>query len=450
MKKNRNEMDMCSGSIFFKMLIFTIPLMLSSMLQLLFNAADIVVVGNYAGDNSLGAVGSTGSLINLLTNLFIGLSVGVNVLVARFYGSKEFDNLKKTIQTSMTLSFILGVIVMAIGFAFAPTFLRWMKLEGEILRLASIYLRIYFLGMPFVMIYNFGSAILRAVGDTTRPLIFMIISGVINVGLNLIFVIVYKMDVAGVAIATVISQFISAALIVIILMLEKGHLHFDIKKLSIDKSILIKIIQIGLPAGFQGTLFSLSNVFIQSSVNLFGDNVISGNSSAINVEGFIYVAMNSFHQAAISFVSQNMGAGKKDRIHKITVVALLLVSSTGLLLGSLANYFGYELLDIYTDNPAIIQAGLVRIGIICTIYFLCGIMDVMVGSLRGLGYSTMPAIVSLMGACLFRIIWLSTVFRIDRWHTIQTIYYSYPISWILTFSVHVICYIVVTRKLKQK
>ena len=269
MKKNRNEMDMCSGSIFLKMLIFTIPLMLSSMLQLLFNAADIVVVGNYAGDNSLGAVGSTGSLINLLTNLFIGLSVGVNVLVARFYGSKEFDNLKKTIQTSMTLSFILGLIVMAIGFAFAPTFLRWMKLEGEILRLASIYLRIYFLGMPFVMIYNFGSAILRAVGDTTRPLIFMIISGVINVGLNLIFVIVYKMDVAGVAIATVISQFISAALIVIILMLEKGHLHFDIKKLSIDKSILIKIIQIGLPAGFQGTLFSLSNVFIQSSVNLY-------------------------------------------------------------------------------------------------------------------------------------------------------------------------------------
>ena len=444
--KSKNEMDMCSGSIFGKMLIFTIPLMLSSMLQLLFNAADIVVVGNFAGDNSLGAVGSTGSLINLLTNLFIGLSVGVNVLVARYYGSGQKDNLHDTVQTAVTLSCVLGVIVAVFGFFCTPIFLRWMKLEGEILRLASVYLRIYFLGMPAVMVYNFGSAVLRAVGDTRRPLLFMILSGMVNVGLNLLFVIVFDMNVAGVAVATVISQTISALLVILCLILEKGTIHFDFKHLYIDKNILVKILRIGLPAGFQGTLFSLSNVFIQSSVNSFGDITITGNSSAINIEGFVYVAMNAFHQAVISFVSQNIGAGKKERINKITVIGLLLVSSTGLLLGSLANYFGRELLSIYSRNPAIIEAGYIRIRIICTIYFLCGIMDVIVGALRGLGYSTMPAIVSLLGACVFRLIWLATVFQFDQFHTVQTIYYSYPISWILTFSVHVVCYIIVKRK----
>ena len=444
--KSKNEMDMCSGSIFGKMLIFTIPLMLSSMLQLLFNAADIVVVGNFAGDNSLGAVGSTGSLVNLLTNLFIGLSVGVNVLVARYYGSGQKDNLHDTVQTSVTLSVILGIVVAIIGFIFAPIFLRWMKLEGEILRLASKYLRIYFLGMPAVMLYNFGSAILRAIGDTRRPLIFMILSGIVNVGLNLLFVIKFQMNVAGVAVATVISEAISAVLVTICLIVEDNIIHFDIHHIYIKKNILLKILRIGLPAGFQGTLFSFSNVFIQSSVNSFGDTVIMGNSSAINIEGFVYVAMNAFHQAAISFVSQNVGAGKKERINKITFISLLLVSSTGLLMGTLVNYFGRELLSIYSRNPAVIEAGYIRVNIICTIYFLCGIMDVMVGSLRGLGYSTMPAIVSLMGACVFRLIWLATVFQFDQWHTIQTIYYSYPISWILTFSVHVICYIYVKRK----
>ncbi|MCR4648432.1 MAG: MATE family efflux transporter [Lachnospiraceae bacterium] len=442
----KNKMDMCSGSIFNKMLLFTIPLMLSSMLQLLFNAADIVVVGNYAGEKSLGAVGSTGSLINLLTNLFIGLSVGVNVLIARYYGSLDKENIHRTVQTAMTVSLFLGIFVMIFGFLFTPTFLRWMRLKNELLRLASIYLRIYFLGIPAVMIYNFGSAVLRAVGDTKRPLIFMIISGVINVVLNLFFVIVLKLDVAGVAIATVISEFVSAFLIVLCLIREKDEIHFNIKHLYIDKNIMLKILQIGLPAGLQGTLFSLSNVFIQSSVNLFDDNVISGNATAINIEGFVYVAMNSFHQAAISFVSQNVGAGKKERINKITVIALLLVSSTGLLLGTLVHYFDHELMSIYTKNTEVIEAGCVRIGIICSIYFLCGIMDVMVGSLRGLGYSTMPAIVSLMGACVFRLIWLATVFQIPQFHTIQTIYYSYPISWTLTFMVHVLCYIIVKRK----
>ena len=446
--KSKNEMDMCSGSIFTKMLLFAVPLMLSSMLQLLFNAADIIVVGNYAGDNSLAAVGATGSLINLLTNLFIGLSVGVNVLVARYYGSKDYESLHTTIQTSVTLSAILGLFVMVVGVLFTPTILRWMQLKGEILKLASLYLQIYFVGMPAVMIYNFGSAILRSVGDTRRPLLYMVLSGFVNVGLNLLFVIEFHMGVAGVAIATVVSQAISAFLIVLTLCLDKSEIRFDIKKLELNKSILLKILSIGLPAGFQGTLFSLSNVFIQSSVNLFGDTVIAGNSSAINIEGFVYVAMNAFHQAAISFVSQNMGAGKRKRVNRITVIALLLVTSTGLLLGTLANYFSHELLGIYSKTPEIIAAGAIRVSIICSIYFLCGIMDVMVGSLRGLGYSTMPAIVSLIGACVFRLIWLATVFQIPSFHTIQTIYYSYPISWILTFSVHVICYLIVAHKKK--
>ncbi|MCR5848515.1 MAG: MATE family efflux transporter [Lachnospiraceae bacterium] len=444
--RRKNEMDMCSGSIFTKMLIFTIPLMLSSMLQLLFNAADIVVVGNFAGDESLGAVGSTGSLINLLTNLFIGLSVGVNFLVARYYGSGQKENLKNTVQTAVIMSVILGGFVMVFGFFASPFILEKMQLEGEILRLASIYLRIYFIGMPAVMVYNFTSAILRAVGDTKRPLYYMIISGFVNILLNLLFVIVLHMGVAGVALATVISQTISAVLTLLCLISNKDTIHFDIHDLHIDKSCLIKMLKIGLPAGLQSTLFSFSNVLIQSSVNSFSDVVIEGNATAINIEGFVYVAMNAFHQAALSFVSQNIGAGKKERINKITIIALLLVSSTGLFLGSTVVYFSRELLSLYTSNPDIIAAGTVRIGIICSIYFLCGIMDVMVGSLRGMGYSTMPAIVSLLGACVFRIVWLSTLFQIDKWHSIQTIYYSYPISWILTFSVHMICYIIVKRK----
>ena len=448
--KRTNEMDMCTGSIFSKMLIFTIPLMLSSMLQLLFNAADIIVVGNFAGDKSLGAVGSTGSLINLITNLFIGLSIGVNVLVARYYGSNQKENLHNTIQTSVLLSVILGCIVMVFGVIASPSILRWMKLKGEILRLASLYMQIYFLGIPAVMVYNFTSAILRAVGDTKRPLYFMIISGIVNVLLNLLFVIVFHMDVAGVAIATVISQTISAVLTLLCLIKDPDKIHFDIHDLKINKDCLFKIMRIGLPAGFQGTLFSLSNVFIQSSVNLFGDTVITGNSTAINIEGFVYVAMNAFHQAAVSFVSQNIGGGKKYRVGKITLISLLLVSSTGLLLGNLATLFGRELLSLYTDSIEVIEAGYIRITIICSIYFLCGIMDVMVGSLRGMGYSTMPAIVSLLGACVLRIIWLLTVFQIPKFHCIETIYYSYPISWTITFSVHVICYLIVKRKLMRK
>lgn len=443
MRGKKYEMDMCSGSILKKMLVFAVPLMCSGILQLLFNAADIIVVGNYAGDNSLAAVGATSSLINLLTNVFIGLSVGSNVLTARFYGANQQKELKETVHTTIALSLVSGIVLAVIGLIAAPFIMSKMNTPANVLSLASLYLRIYFLGMPAVMVYNFGSAILRAVGDTRRPLYYLTLAGIINVGLNLIFVIVFHMDVAGVALATVISQCISAGLVIRCLIKEQGGIHLNLKELRIKADKFWKIVQIGLPAGFQGTLFSLSNVFIQSSVNLFGETVIAGNSSASSVEGFVYVAMNSMYQAAITFTSQNIGAMKFERVNKIMFTALGLVTAIGLLMGNLVTLFGRPLLSLYSDSPEVVEAGMVRLSIICTLYALCGMMDVMVGSLRGMGSSVIPMIVSLLGACVFRLIWLGTIFQIEQFHCIETIYVSYPVSWMLTFMAHVITFTIV-------
>lgn len=445
-KEKKHEIDMCNGAILPKMLQFSIPLMCSSILQLLFNAADIIVVGNFSGDNSLGAVGSTGSLINLLTNLFIGLSIGANVLAARYYGAKNEEELNKTVHTAMLVSLISGIFLTIVGIAFAKQILILMNAEGDILNKATLYLRIYFLGMTATMIYNFGSAILRAIGDTKRPLLYLSVSGVVNVILNLILVILFRMDVAGVAIATSISQCISAFLVVNCLMHESGSIRLDLKKLHIYKDKFMKILQVGLPAGFQGTLFSLSNVVIQSSINRFGDTVISGNSAAGNVEGFVYVAMNAFYQATISFTSQNVGAGKIKRTRKILLTGQACAIIVGLVLGNLAYLFGNVVLEIYTDDPSVIAAGVERMKIIATTYAFCGIMDVMVGALRGIGYSVMPMIVSLIGACGFRLVWIATIFQIPRFHKITTVYLSYPISWLLTALVHILCYQWAIRK----
>lgn len=445
--KKKYEMDMCHGAVMQKMLLFVIPLMCSSILQLLFNAADIVVVGKFAGDNSLGAVGSTSSLINLLVNLFMGLSVGANVLAARDYGGNKEDELSKTVHTAMMLSIISGIILTFVGVIFSKQILIMMKSPDEILPLAAIYLKIYFIGMPASMAYNFGSAILRSVGDTKRPLYFLFMSGIVNVILNLIFVIVFHMDVAGVALATIISQYISAILVVRCLMKETGGIQLHLSKLRIYKDKLIPILKVGLPAGFQGVIFSLSNVVIQSSVNLFGNTVVSGNSAAQNIEGFIYMGMNAFYQAAISFTSQNIGAGKKERIKKIVLSAELLVFLTGLILGMSAMIFGEELLYIYTNNPEVVAAGMKRLRVITTTYYLCGMMDVMVGILRGLGYSIMPMIVSLVGACGLRLVWIATVFQIPEYHKITTVYVAYPITWTITFLAHIITYLIVSKKL---
>lgn len=444
------QMDMCSGSILKKMLLFAVPLMFSSILQLLFNAADIVVVGRFAGDNSLAAVGSTSSLINLLVNLFVGLSVGANVLVARFYGARQDKELSETVHTAITISILSGVFLAIAGWILAPILLELMQTPPEVLGLAVTYLRIYFIGMPAMMLYNFGSAILRAVGDTKRPLYFLIIAGVINVVLNLILVIVFAMDVAGVATATSISQVVSSLLVLRCLMKDKSAIHVELKALRIHTNKLIKILQIGLPAGFQGTLFSLSNVFIQSSVNSFGATVVAGNSAASNIEGFVYVSMNAFHQAAISFTGQNVGAGKYERVNKILYTALGCVFVVGLTLGFAVIALDRPLLSIYSGDEDVITAGTVRIGIICATYAFCGMMDVMVGALRGLGYSVVPMIVSLIGACALRLICLATVFQIPQFHCIETVYYTYPFSWILTFAAHATCFAVIRSRLKKQ
>ena len=449
MKNKKYEIDMCSGAILPKMLKFSIPLMCSSILQLLFNAADIVVVGRFAGDNSLAAVGSTSSLINLLTNLFIGLSIGGNVLAARYYGAKNEDDLSKTVHTSMLLSVISGLILTIVGLLGARTILTWMKTPPEVLNLAVLYLRIYFLGMTATMIYNFGSAILRAVGDTRRPLYYLSISGIVNVVLNMFFVIVFHMDVAGVAIATVISQCISAFLVVRCMIHEEGGIRLDFKQLHIYKDKLVQIFKIGLPAGFQGILFSLSNVVIQSSVNTFGSTIVAGNSAANNLEGFVYVGMNAFYQATLSFTSQNVGAGNVKRIRKILITGLLCVAVVGTLLGNATYFAGSTLLSLYSTSPQVIKAGLLRLSILASTYALCGMMDVMVGGLRGIGYSVMPMIVSLIGACGLRLLWISTIFQIEKFHTVRVIYFSYPISWLVTFLIHVICYRLVIKK-KEK
>ena len=437
-KTKQYEMDMCSGPILRKMLMFALPLMLSSILQLLFNAADIVVVGKFAGDNSLAAVGSNTALINLLTNLFIGLSIGANVVAARHYGAKAWDDLRRTVHTAMLLSMLSGALLLVLGVIGAEQMLIWMQTPEEVLPLATVYLRTYFLGMISTMVYNFGSALLRAVGDTKRPLYFLLCAGIINVILNLLFVIGFQMDVMGVAIATVISETVSALLVLRCLVKEKGGIHLELRAMRIDRKKMLQILRIGLPAGFQGVVFALSNVVIQSSVNIFGNIVVAGNSAAANLEGFVYMAMNAFYQTTLSFVSQNYGAGEQKRINRIVLLGEACVIVTGTLLGNMVVFFGNDLLQIYSNNPEVIAAGMVRLHYISMIYALCGIMDVMVGALRGIGYSIMPMIVSIVGVCVLRLIWLATVFQIPEFHKIETVYLSYPVTWILTSLVYIV------------
>ncbi len=448
--KAKNEIDMCNGPILKKMLIFTLPLMCSSMLQLLFNAADIIVVGRFAGDTALAAVGSTSSLVMLLSNLFIGLSVGANVLAARYFGAQRGNELSKTVHTSLLLSMICGVILTAMGILLAKPILQMMDTPGNVINLSVLYLRIYFLGMPAMLLYNFGSAILRAKGDTKRPLIYLSIAGVLNVSLNLVLVIVFNLGVAGVGIATATSQFVSASLMLRCLSKEKGGFRFSVKKLKFHKDKLIAILQIGLPAGIQSTLFSLSNVLIQASINSFGDVAMAGSAAAANIEGFVYVAMNAFYQASITFTSQNVGAGKYHRVRPIMLRAVICVSITGIVLGNLAYRCGDFLLLFYTTNSEVVIEGLRRMSYVCAWYFLCGIMDTLVGVLRGLGYSIVPMIVSLLGACGLRILWIMTIFQIPMFHSLNTIYFSYPVTWIITAGTHFICYLVIMKKMKDK
>ena len=440
---------MTEGPILSKLLKFSIPLIFSSLLQLLFNAADIVVVGRFSGDNALAAVGSTGSLINLLVNLFQGLSIGTNVVAAHYFGANRKSELKETVHTAMLLSIYSGIIMTAVGVTFAVPILKLMQAPHEVLTLASVYLKIYFGGITATMIYNFGSALLRAVGDTQRPLYILFLAGIINVILNLIFVIIFHLDVAGVAWATVISQTISAILVVIILLKENEEYSLEIKNIKINMHIFTKIVKVGIPAGFQGIMFSFSNVIIQSFVNSFGSVLIAGNSAACNLEGFIYTSMNGFSQGALTFCSQNMGARKIDRIKKIVWISQLSIIVLGASMSGLFLLFGHQLLGIYTKSPEVIEAGLLRCKVIFTTYYLCGIMDSMANSIRGMGHSLMPVIVTIFGACIFRLIWLFTFFQIPAFHTPLVIFLSYPLSWTITYIAHLICYKKILKKYTQ-
>ena len=426
-------MDMTEGSLLTKVLFFSLPIMLSGILQLLFNAADTIVVGRFAGNEALAAVGSVGSLNNMIISLFVGLSIGVNVLVARFTGAKDAEHVSETVHTAVLLSLVGGAVLAVVGFVAARPLLEIMGSPEDVIDLAELYIRIIFVGMPVQMLYNFCAAVLRAVGDTKRPLYFLTIAGVINAGLNLVFVIGFKMSVAGVALATIISQAVSAVLVTRSLMLMDGPTRLHLNRLSIKPHIMRMIIQIGLPAGIQSCMFSLSNVVIQSSVNSFGSIVIAGNAAGANVGNFVYQAMNTFQQAVTCFAGQNIGARKPRRVLTSMYVSLFWAFSFGVVFGVLSCVFGAQLLSLYSTDPAVIQVGLNRMYIVCGPYFLCGIMDVMTGVLRGVGYSLLPMIVSLMGACVFRIFWVMTVFAANR--TMDCLMVSYPVSWALTFLV---------------
>lgn len=443
-KLSSYEIDMTSGPMLPGIFRFAIPLALSGMLQLAFNAADVIVVGKFAGSTALAAVGSTGALINLIINLFVGLSTGVNVLVANYRGAGRLEDVRKTVHTAMSVAFAGGILLVFIGIILARPMLELMDSPDTVIGQATLYMQIYFVGMPAFMVYNFGASVLRAVGDTKRPLIFLSIAGVINVVLNMIFVIFFHMGVAGVAIATVTSQVVSAVLIVRCMILSDGIYKLDLHNLRIDSRKLTRMLRIGLPAGLQGSLFSISNVLIQSSVNSFGDLVMAGNAAAGNLEGFVYTAMNALYQANLSYTSQNYGALKYKRIDRSLLLCLGVVTLIGGLLGNIVYLLGPHLLSLYDSDPAVIQYGMNRLAVIATTYFLCGIMEVASGSIRGLGYAIIPMVVSLSGACIMRIVWIYTVFAMVP--TQFVLYLSYPISWVLTFAAHLVTYFIVRKK----
>lgn len=448
-RKSRNyEIDMCNGPLTRKIITYCIPLALSGILQLLYNAADIIVVGRFTGPTALAAVGSTGSLINLIVNLLIGLSVGASVCVANFYGAGREKDVRETVHTAMLISVIGGVIVAVVGMVFAKTFLGWMGSPDDVIDQATLYLRIYFAGMPLTMAYNFASAIFRALGDTKRPLYYLAVSGLVNVILNLIFVIVFKMGVAGVATATVVAQAVSTTLIIMCMIRSHSVIHLQRDMLRIHGDKLKEIVRVGLPAGLQGTIFSISNVLIQSSINSFGSIAIAGNSASSNLEGFMYTSMNSVYQAALSFAGQNMGARKYSRLKKVLCNCLAIVTGIGIGMGAIMYLFRYQLLGIYSSDMDVINFGIERLELFCLTYFTCGAMDVMVGQMRGMGYSIVPMIVSLVGVCGIRIVWIFTVFKASN--SLLTLYMSYPVSWVVTLAVHFSTFLYVYRKVKQR
>lgn len=443
-KTSKYEIDMCNGSILDKLVSFSIPLMLSGILQLLFNAVDIIVVGQFTGNEALAAVGSTTALINVFVNLFIGISLGASVLAARFYATGQEKEMTETVHTSITLALISGIAMGIIGVIAAKGALELMDTPDNVLNLSTLYMRIYFMGMPFFMLYNYGAAILRAVGDTKRPLLFLIISGATNVVLNLLLVIQFHLGVAGVAIATVISQCISCILVLRCLYLSDGSYQLRFNKLGMKTRYVKQIFQIGIPAGIQSTIINFSNVLLQSSVNSFGSVAMAGYTAANNILGFLYVSVNSITQACMSFTSQNYGVRKFKRMDKVLLECLGLTVIVALVLGGGSYLFGAELMHIYTKSTKVIECG-VDIMLYTTVtYFLCGIMDLLPGALRGMGHSTVPMILSVIGTVGTRIVWIYVIFPCHR--SLDFLFIYYPVSWLLTIVMQVICFYFVRKK----
>ena len=444
---SKKVVNMLEGPLLGPIFLFAMPLFITSVLQLAFNAVDIIVVGKFTGHHALAAVGATGPVINLLVTMFMGISIGASVIMGQNVGARDFKNAQDTLHTAIGISILGGVLVLFAGIFTAMPLLKLMQTPPEVIELAGEYLKIYYIGMPGFMVYNFGAALLRAIGDSRRPMYFLTISGVFNVICNLIFVIVFKMGVAGVAIATSISQYIAAALIVASLLKADGYMKLSFDKIRISKDKALGMMKIGLPAGFQGALFSISNILIQSGINSFGSVVMAGNTAAGNLEGFVYMGMNAVYQTSLSFTSQNMGAKQYDRVKKIFWTCVGVVIVVGLVLGVGAWLLGDKLLRLYTDEPEVIKYGVERLGVVSATYFLCGIMDTMVGGLRGMGYSITPMIVSLTAVCILRMIWIATIFQ--SIHTPVVLYLSYPVSWTIAAIGHYVNYLYAMKKLDK-
>lgn len=444
MKNNKFEIDMCNGSVMDKLISFSLPLMLSGILQLMFNAVDIIIVGRFTGSQALAAVGSTTALINVFTNLFIGISLGSNVLAARFYASGKAKEMSETVHTSILFALISGIVMAIAGLLFSRLALELMGTPSDVISQSSLYMRIYFLGMPFFMLYNYGAAILRAIGDTKRPLFLLIISGLLNAGLNLFLVIVFHLGVAGVAIATIISQMVSCILVIRCLCRSEGIYQLHFSELTLKTAYLKQIFQVGIPAGIQSTVINFSNVLLQSSVNSFGSVAMAGYTAANNIFGFLYVAVNSITQACMSFTSQNYGVGKYKRMDRILADCMILTVGISLVLGCGSYIFAPEILKIYTSSPEVIQCGTEILAYTTATYFLCGLMDLFPGPMRGMGYSAVPMILSIIGTVGTRIVWIFGLFPHHR--TLSFLFISYPASWLLSIVMQVICLYFVRKR----
>ncbi len=447
-ERRQRRSNMTERPLLGKIICFSLPLMATGILQLLYNAADIIVVGQFSGHVAMGAVGATSSLVNLLVNLFVGLSVGALANMSRWVGAGDEKRADAVVHTSVPVSLIGGVVIGAVGVFASPWLLELMQTPENVLPLSSLYMRIYFLGMPVLILYNFGASILRACGDTKRPLIILCISGMINVALNCTFVAGFGMSVDGVAIATVVSEVFSALAVLFVLIRRKGFGHLSFRRVRIDREALGDMIRIGLPAGIQGTIFSLSNVVIQSSVNSFGDIAVAGNTAAASIEGFVYTSMNAVSQACLTFTAQNFGAQKTGNMRLVLRQCLIIVFVLGAVMGAVVMLLATPLLSIYNREPEVIAYGINRMTFIVTTYFLCGIMEVLVGALRGMGRSVVPMAASIIGVCGLRILWIYTVFAADR--NLDMLYISYPISWLVTCLFHLVCYFVVRHKVERQ